>query len=45
MKVAVQELKAHDEECGHGATYDERKAARQREMEALQEAIAFFESQ
>jgi len=45
LKVAVQELKAHDEECGHGATYDERKAARQREMEALQEAIAFFESQ
>jgi hypothetical protein len=45
LKVAVQELKAHDEDCGHGATYDERKAARQREMEALQEAIAFFESQ
>merc|ERR550537_335105 len=30
LKVAVQELKAHDEECGHGASYEERKAARKR---------------
>jgi len=44
LKVAVQELKAHDEECGHGASFEDRKAARQREMEALKEAIEFFES-
>eukprot|EP00930_Biecheleria_cincta_P008532 TRINITY_DN10_c0_g1_i2.p1 TRINITY_DN10_c0_g1~~TRINITY_DN10_c0_g1_i2.p1 ORF type:complete len:756 (-),score=242.96 TRINITY_DN10_c0_g1_i2:96-2363(-) len=44
LKVAVQELKAHEEACGHGATFEERKAARQREMAALKEAIQFFES-
>jgi len=44
LKVAVQELKAIDEECGHGATFEDRKAARQREMDALKEAIQFFES-
>jgi len=40
---ALNELAALDKECGAGAGYNERKAAREMEIKQLKDAIAFFD--
>lgn len=44
LQVAIEELTAHEAECGAGVTFEERKKARKAEMEALEDAIEFFKS-
>lgn len=39
LRSAVEELAVLDEECGAAVSYEERKAAREAEIEALQEAV------
>eukprot|EP00933_Yihiella_yeosuensis_P062439 TRINITY_DN65395_c0_g1_i1.p1 TRINITY_DN65395_c0_g1~~TRINITY_DN65395_c0_g1_i1.p1 ORF type:complete len:722 (+),score=279.68 TRINITY_DN65395_c0_g1_i1:87-2252(+) len=39
LRSAVEELAVLDEECGSQISYEERKAAREEEIEALQEAV------
>lgn len=42
MKSALVELAALEEECGIGASYEQRKAARKEEMKVLKDAISIF---
>jgi len=42
MKSALVELAALEEECGIGASYEQRKAAREEEMKVLKDAISIF---
>lgn len=42
MKSALVELAALEEECGIGASYKQRKAARKEEMKVLKDAISIF---
>eukprot|EP00933_Yihiella_yeosuensis_P028897 TRINITY_DN2266_c0_g1_i1.p1 TRINITY_DN2266_c0_g1~~TRINITY_DN2266_c0_g1_i1.p1 ORF type:complete len:749 (-),score=267.83 TRINITY_DN2266_c0_g1_i1:207-2453(-) len=44
LKSAIGELASLDEECGVGISYEERKAAREEEIEALKEAIDHINS-
>eukprot|EP00933_Yihiella_yeosuensis_P007661 TRINITY_DN1127_c0_g1_i2.p1 TRINITY_DN1127_c0_g1~~TRINITY_DN1127_c0_g1_i2.p1 ORF type:complete len:748 (-),score=267.99 TRINITY_DN1127_c0_g1_i2:59-2236(-) len=39
LRSAVEELAVLDEECGSQISYEERKAAREEEIQALQEAV------
>eukprot|EP00933_Yihiella_yeosuensis_P060815 TRINITY_DN6360_c1_g3_i1.p1 TRINITY_DN6360_c1_g3~~TRINITY_DN6360_c1_g3_i1.p1 ORF type:complete len:769 (+),score=272.59 TRINITY_DN6360_c1_g3_i1:155-2461(+) len=44
LKSAIGELASLDEECGVGISYEERKMAREEEIEALKEAIEHINS-
>lgn len=43
LNAGITELKSHDEECGSGATYEQRKASRAAEIESLKEAVEFID--
>jgi len=43
LKAALLELAALDVECGHGASYEQRKAAREEEIATLNECIEIFD--
>jgi len=43
LKSALLQLTSLEAKCGHGVTFEARKAARAQEMQALEEAIAFFD--
>mmetsp|Transcript_89790 Transcript_89790/g.159649 ORF Transcript_89790/g.159649 Transcript_89790/m.159649 type:complete len:718 (+) Transcript_89790:68-2221(+) len=43
LKAGLLELAAHEIECGHGATYEARKAAREEELASLKQCIEIFD--